>query len=194
MNRRYFFVLAFFVCQILSVLADDSVQSGFVNPPASAKPQTWWHWINGNISKEGITADLEAMKRVGLQEAQIFNVDMGYPEGTAPFLSDEWLELFKFAASEAKRLGLGIGFHNGAGWSSSGGPWITPEYAMQKVVYSEVQHKGGEKFHGRLPLPPAKFDYYVDIAVFAFPKLKNNKRIDDLELKTLSGQIGRAHV
>ena len=194
MKRRYFFLFSFLTFLMFSVFADDSIQSGFVNPPASAKPQTWWHWINGNISKDGITADLEAMKRVGIQEAQVFNVDMGYPEGSAPFLSSEWLELFKYAASEAKRLGLGIGFHNGAGWSSSGGPWITPEYAMQKVVYSEVQHKGGKKFKGRLPLPPVKFDYYVDIAVFAFPEPQGDKRIDDQELKTLSGHSFRNHL
>ena len=193
---RCLFISIFLLCLICnqSVSANDPIQSGFTNPPASAKPQTWWHWLNGNISKEGITADLEAMKRVGIQEAQIFNVDMGYPEGPAPFLSSEWLELFKFAVSEAKRIGLGIGFHNGAGWSSSGGPWITPEYAMQTVVYSEVQHKGGVKFKGELPQPPTKLDYYKDIAVFAFPEPQSDKRIDDLKLKTLSGHSFHNHM
>ena len=149
----------------IDVLASDSLRAGFTNPPASAKVRTWWHWLNGNISKEGITADLEAMQRVGIQEAQIFNGDMGYPEGPVTYLSPEWLELFKFAVQEAQRLGLEIGFHNGAGWSSSGGPWVTPEYAMQTVVYSEVQHKGGNRFKGKLPLPPTQLNYYKDICL-----------------------------
>ena len=127
-----------------TVLAGDFLQSGFMNPPESAKARTWWHWIDGNVTKEGITADLEAMKRVGIQEVQLFNAGMGYPEGDAIYLGDKWLELFEFAVSEVKRLGMEMGFNNGAGWSSSGGPWITPEYAMQTIVYSEVQYKGGK--------------------------------------------------
>lgn len=174
--------------------ADDALQSGFRNPPASAKARTWWHWINGNVSKEGITADLEAMKRVGIQEAQIFNVDQGYPEGTADFLSPEWLDLFYFAVQEAKRLDLEIGFHNGAGWSSSGGPWITPEYSMQTVVFSEVNCTGNTSFQGKLSQPTTKLNYYRDIAVLAFPTPQDGTRIDDREIKTLSGHDFRSHL
>ncbi len=170
----------------LTASAADSLESGFTNPPPSAKARTWWHWVNGNISKEGITADLEAMKRVGIQEAQIFNVDQGYPEGPASFLTPEWLELFHFAVLEAKRLGLEIGFHNGAGWSSSGGPWVTPEYAMQRVVFSEVRHTGGTQFQATLPQPATKLNYYQDIAVLAFPTPKDGTRIDNLDAKSLS--------
>ena len=65
----------------------DSLESGFLNPPDSAKPQTWWHWMNGNITKAGITADLEAMKQIGLGGATIVNVDCGIPRGPVPFMS-----------------------------------------------------------------------------------------------------------
>src|SRR5438874_5299623 len=92
---------------------------GFVNPPASARPHTWWHWCNGNISREGITADLEAMKRAGIGGAQIFNVDVGLPAGPVPFMSDKWRELITHAVKEAGRLGIEICMHNCAGWSSS---------------------------------------------------------------------------
>src|SRR5215831_4328432 len=77
--------------------AEDQLAGGFQNPPDSAKPQTWWHWMNGNVTKEGITADLEAMKRVGIGGAQIFNVESGIPAGPVKFLSPEWHELFKHA-------------------------------------------------------------------------------------------------
>lgn len=178
----------------LTVLAGDSLRSGFTHPPESAKARTWWHWVDGNITKEGITADLEAMSRVGIQEVQLFNAGMGYPEGGITYLSDEWLELFKFAVLETKRLGMEMGFNNGAGWSSSGGPWVTPEYAMQTVVYSEVECRGGSVFKKKLPLPPTKRDYYKDIAVLAFPKPQQDIRIDELELKTLSGHSFRNHL
>lgn len=192
MNRILLSFLIFSISANLS--ADGFLEAGFLNPPSSAKARTWWHWIDGNVSKEGITADLEAMKHIGIQEAQIFNVGQGYPEGPATFMSPEWLDCFLFAVSEAERLGLEIGFHNGAGWSSSGGPWITPEYAMQKVVFSEVQYKGKTKIKEVLPQPPTKLGYYKDIAVLAFPTPKGKQKIDDLDLKTLADHSFKAHM
>ena len=169
--------------------ADDALQAGFENPPAAAKARTWWHWINGNVSKVGITADLEAMKKVGIQEVQIFNVDLKDPQGSATYLSPQWLSLFKHAATESKRLGLELGFHNGPGWSSSGGPWVTPEHAMQTVVFSTTNHQGGKPFNAKLPQPESRLDYYRDIAVLAFPTPETKQRIDNLDYKILSDRI-----
>lgn len=129
------------------------------------------------------------MKETGIQEAQIFNVSLGTPMGNAKYLSPKWLDLFKFAASEASRLGLELSFHNGAGWSSSGGPWITPEYAMQTVVYSKTEQSGGKLIKLQLPQPETRLNYYRDISVLAFPKPANNERIDDLDIKNLSSRI-----
>lgn len=173
----------------VTMFAQDTLRNGFINPPASAKARTWWHWLNGNVTKEGITADLEAMKQIGIQEAQIFNVDAGYPEGPATFMSEQWLELFKFAAVEANRLGIELGFNNSAGWSSTGGPWITPEYGMQKVVYSETECIGGKKITKQLSQPPTLHNYYKDIIVLAFPKPESKERISDLDFKNLSEKI-----
>jgi hypothetical protein len=173
----------------IDVSAQNTLESGFEDPPSSAKARTWWHWLNGNITKEGITADLEAMKQVGIQEAQIFNVDMGYQHGPVDFLSDEWLGLVEFAALEAKRLGLELGIHNGAGWSLSGGPWITPEYAMQTLVFSELSIEGGTLLKANIPQPVTRLGYYRDIAVLAFPKPRSDERVDDLDIKTLSGRF-----
>lgn len=159
----------------------------FATTPDSSKPQTWWHWMSGNITKEGITADLEAMKHVGINGAEIFNVSEGIPDGPAPFMSPQWLELFRHAAAEADRLGMELCFHNCAGWSSSGGPWVKPEHAMQTIVTIEVKIQGGKAFKGMLPQPPIKAGYYRDIAVLAFPTPKDNTRIDKLEPKGLFG-------
>jgi hypothetical protein len=147
----------------------DSLKTGFLNPPDSTKPQTWWHWMNGNITKEGITADLEAMKQIGLGGATIVNVDCGIPRGPVAFMSPEWREDFKFAAQEASRLGLELCVENCAGWSSSGGPWNPVTNAMQRVTTSEVRVTGPTNFNAALPQPPTTLGFYRDIAVLAFP-------------------------
>jgi hypothetical protein len=163
----------------------DSLEAGFHEPPDSAKPQTWWHWMNGNITKEGITMDLEAMKRVGIGGAQIFNVDCDIPAGPVKFMSPEWRGLMLHAVREAERLGLELCVHNGAGWSSSGGPWNTAEHSMQRVTTSEQKVKGPSRFASVLPLPPKQKDYYRDIAILAFPTIPSTKplRIANIEAK-----------
>ncbi|MEI6604519.1 MAG: glycosyl hydrolase, partial [Verrucomicrobiota bacterium] len=162
---------------------DNTLDEGFLNPPAAARNWTWWHWMNGNISKDGITADLEAMKRIGLGGAQIFNVS-DVPEGPVVFMSPQWLELMKHAASEAGRLGLDLGFHNCAGWTSSGGPWISPEHAMQTVVTSEARVSGPLHFEAALPQPRSEQGFYRDISVLAFPTPRDDaKRTDTFKHK-----------
>lgn len=146
----------------------EALPSGFSNPPDSAKPQTWWHWMNGNITKTGITADLEAMKQIGLGGATIVNVDCEIPRGAVPFMSQEWREDFKFAVHEANRLGLKLCVENCAGWSSSGGPWNTVTNAMQRLTASETRVQGPTVFDAVLPQPATTLGYYRDVAVLAF--------------------------
>ena len=105
-----------------TALGQSALEKSFRDPPREARPHTWWHWMNGNVTRAGITADLEAMKQIGLGGAQIFNVSEGIPEGPIQYNSDEWRGLVKFAAEEAKRVGIELCVHNCAGWSSSGGP------------------------------------------------------------------------
>ena len=152
------------------LFAQSSLDKGFVNPPNSAKPHTWWHWINGNISKAGITADLEAMKKIGIGGAQIFNVEVGIPIGKTPMMTPQWQDAMAWAFKEAKRLGIEICVHNCGGWSSSGGPWVKPEDAMQFLTWSEISVKGPKRFEGVLPKPQSKLNYYQDISVYAVRK------------------------
>ena len=141
--------------------------------------------MNGNISREGITADLEAMAEVGIGGAQIFNVSEGIPDGPAPFMTPQWLDLVKHAATEADRLGIELCLHNCAGWSSTGGPWITPEHSMQVVNYTDIKTTGPAQFNQVLPQPNTNMDYYRDIAILAFPTPQNDQfRIDRLDYKT----------
>lgn len=175
MKHGFILLLSLF-CQVSLVLAQPAVdlQKEFENPPDSAKAWTWWHRVNGFITKEGITRDLEAMKRGGLGGAQMFDVSGKLePAGTAVYLSPEWLELTKFCITEADRLGLKLGMHNSSGWSSSGGPWVKPEDSMQILVSTETHASGPSRFDQVLPQPKANYDCYADSAVVAFPLVGN---------------------
>jgi hypothetical protein len=175
------------LCLVVAVSAapNDPLQSGFFNPPNSAKPQTWWHWMNGNITKEGITADLEAMHRVGISEANIITIDVNLMvPGPVRTMSPQFLDVVQFAAQEAKRLGMTLCMDNCSGWSNSGGPWVTPERAMQAVTTSETTVQGPVLFSEKLRQPspfnagappfygveqPTTItNFYRDIAVIAF--------------------------
>lgn len=150
------------------------LEASFADPPASAKPWTWWHWVDGNVTKKGITSDLEAMERAGLGAALIFNVKLGFPDGPARFMSEGWLELLDHAAAECDRLGLKLGIHNCDGWSQAGGPWISPERSMKKLVWTRVEVEGPTAFSGVLPRPaipesPLVNGFYREVAVLAYP-------------------------
>jgi hypothetical protein len=167
----------------------------------SEKPHTWWHWMNGNVTKAGITLDLEAMARVGIGGFQNFDAGTGIPKGPVVYLSSEWLELKKHAISEANRLGLEFTMHNCPGWSSSGGPWITPELSMQEVTWSELVVGGGKAIQVKLPKPLTRMKTYKDIAVLACRAqpgerpLKNSiKKISsnagDITVEAVTGESG----
>jgi hypothetical protein len=151
---------------------DDALSQGFHMPPSSARPQCFWHWMDGNVTKEGITADLEAMHEIGLGGTLAYDISYQIPFGNVHYMTPEWLEMMRHAAAESKRLGLEMGMHNCSGWSSSGGPWITPEHGMKKLVWSETRIEGtsnGDAFKGKLATPNGgKFAaYYRGIAVLA---------------------------
>ncbi|MBN8826015.1 MULTISPECIES: glycosyl hydrolase [unclassified Spirosoma] len=168
---------------ILDTKAAESFVDAFVNPPMSARAQVWWHWMNGNVTADGITRDLEAMQQIGLGGFQNFDAGTGIPKGPVVYLSPEWLSLKQHAMKEADRLGLEFTMHNCPGWSSSGGPWITPELAMQEVTWSEAYLAGGQPVTISLPRPPAKLNYYRDVAVLAYPSLSGEASLAALVTK-----------
>ena len=172
-------VVEFFNENLVSTLKDE-----FKNPPASNYPQNLWFWINGNVTKQGITLDLEAMKRVGISGVFNFDVGTGIPKGPVAYLSKEWVELKKHAFREAERLGLEFVMHNCPGWSSSGGPWITPELAMQQITWSETFAPGNKQINLYLPKPPNRLNYYRDIAVIAYPSLEREDLLQTIRIRS----------
>lgn len=152
--------------------ATDEIQRNFQFPPASAKPWVFWYWMHGAVSKQGITADLEAMQKVGIGGAYL--MPLRDSSSSIPFsnpvrqLTAEWWEMVRFAMSEAKRLGLQLGMHVSDGFALAGGPWISPELSMQKLAWTKTYVQGAQKII-RLKQPEALENYYRDIAVFAYP-------------------------
>jgi hypothetical protein len=106
----------------------------FENPPFEARFTAYWAWLNDNISKEGITADLEAMKAQGMGWALQMSLEQQIAPGSVVCDTPEYWEMVAHAIREGARLGMEIGFHNGPGWSSSGGPWVKPEDAMNRFT------------------------------------------------------------
>lgn len=150
-----------------------SLRDQFQNPSDEAKPWTFWYWMYGAVSKEGITADLEAMKHAGLGGTYLMPIK-GVSEGAqyngkAQQLTPEWWEMVRFSMEEADRLELKLGMHICDGFALAGGPWITPKESMQKVVWSDTIVDGGKLNALRLPQPEAYENYYEDIALFALP-------------------------
>jgi hypothetical protein len=177
-------ILACIVCTAAQAADPFTLNKEFVAPPAAARPWVYWFWLNSNITREGITADLEAMKRVGIGGVLIMEVDQGAPQGPVSFAGPQWRELFKFMLSEADRLGLEVNMSNDAGWCGSGGPWITPDLSMQYVVWTETSAEGGKHFDAALPEPKRTANYYRDITVLAFPAPAGNARIAEINGKT----------
>jgi hypothetical protein len=187
--------------------AEDSLERGFLNPPESAKPRVWWHWTGGNITNEGITKDLEWMKRAGIGGVHIADIGFGGGqeiEKKIEFFSPEWFEAVRHAAAESDRLGLELSIFSSSGWSLTGGPWVKPEQAMKKLVWSETTVEGPMKLNQMLPRPPShpgafgslrglsgsspSNSYYRDSVVVAFPTPSDEKPMEDLRPRvTASG-------
>ncbi len=144
-----------------------SLERGFREPPPATKPWCYWYWISDNLSKEGITRDLEAMARVGIGEAFIGNVFFDdVPSGDIKVLTEPWWELVEHAIREGGRVGVDIGMFNSPGWSQSGGPWVKPQQSMRYLVSTQTRVQGPARFEQKLPACDGMLQ---DVAVLAFP-------------------------
>lgn len=146
----------------------DTLKQGFENPPAAARPRVWWHWMNGNISKEGIKLDLEWMHRVGIAGFQNFDAALQTPqvvEKRLVYMTPEWKDAFKYAIQLGDQLGMEMAIAGSPGWSESGGPWVPPSHGMKKYVWSETEVNGGKPFSGKLAHPPSTTGAFQNMGV-----------------------------
>ena len=186
----------------LDALAAESLTDGFAHPPATARPWVYWYFMDGNLTREGMKADLQAMKRAGIGGAIFLEVNIGIPRGPVDFMSPEWQDLFADAVREAEHLGIQIAVGAGPGWCGTGGPWITPQLAMEDLVASVTNVAGPARFSAVLPLPQPREPFfglgtltpelrkewqgfYRDVAVLAFRTPAGTNRIPDVDEKAL---------
>jgi len=189
-------------CKGPSAETSANLEKGFLNPPESAKPRVWWHWMNGNVTREGIRADLEWMKRVDIGGFQNFDASLNTPtivKKRLVYMTSGWKDAFLFTTKLADSLGLEMAIAGSPGWSESGGPWVTPAQAMKKYVWSETRIEGGRPFTGILPKPPtatgtfqnidngeSKEEYYADAEVVAYRVPENDIPMAKLHPKVTS--------
>lgn len=184
------FVVTMLAACIVALLAAGALRAqglaqNFANPPDTARPWVYWFWLNGNLTREGVTADLEAMKQAGIGGVLVMEVDQGTPLGTVPFGSPEWRKMIAFVCSEAHRLGIEVNITNAAGWCGSAGPWVTPELSMQKIVWTETSVQGPGHVEIALPKPKAVQNYYEDIRAIAVPvPADDSYRISGIDAKS----------
>ena len=175
-------------CHLRSESTNDVIRENFLNPPQPAGPQSYWFWVDGNFSKEGITKDLEAMKASGFGGALILNVGGGAPSNPQwsdhTYHGEKFFDAIRHAAAEAKRLGMTIGLANAPGYDGTGGPWVPEKENMRHLVWVRRDCAGPASLDLKLPKPQSPESGYVpskkeklstiydDIAVLAVPEGK----------------------
>lgn len=207
--RKKLFLLTLFIAIILASCTKNydpgsvhKLKESFLHPPDSARPGVYWYFMDGNMTREGMTKDLESMKDKGIGQVVFLEVNVGVPRGKVDFLSEEWLDNFSHMVREAERLGITITLGVGPGWTGSGGPWVKGSESMKHLVASKTEVIGGGKKTLKLAVPKAKDpyfgihqfpqdlkerweNYYEDVAVLAFPAPKEEFLIDDILEKAL---------
>lgn len=168
---RRFSVAALALCISGASLAQtptDPLKKGFENPPSAARPRVWWHWMNGNITQEGIKLDLEWMHRAGIAGFQNFDAALQTPQVVDKrlvYMTPEWKDAFKFAIGLGDKFGMEMAIAGSPGWSETGGPWVPPAQGMKKYVWSETVLDGGKRFAGKLAHPPSKTGAFQNLGV-----------------------------
>jgi hypothetical protein len=186
----------------------DALLRGFVDPPNEARPRVWWHWMNGNISTEGIKLDLEWMHRVGVGGVTIFEGAINTPQVVPQrliYMTPEWKQAFSTAVKTARAMNMEVAIASSPGWSETGGPWVPAAQGMKKMVWSATRIEDGKPFLGPLAHPPqvdgtfqnfqvagrrapdgtvtTPPEFYIDVAVIAYKIPEGDKTQQELDPK-----------
>ena len=183
--------------------AEPSLEQTFAQPPDAARPWVYWYFQDGHLTREGMKADLEAMKKAGIGGALYLETTAwGIPKGPVEFMSPAWQDLIVAAIRDCDRLGLEFSLGTGPGWCGAGGPWIKPDDAMQQIVGKATEVSGPKRINLALPKPAPRDpffgkgtltqelhkewqEYYRDVAVIAFPTPATKYRLTDADEKAL---------
>ena len=210
----FLFLLAILMTGASASAQNDPLLQGFQNPPHDARPRVWWHWMNGNVTKDGIQKDLLWMNRVGIAGVHIFDANLSTPtivKQRATFMSPAWKDCMRYAVHEADSLGMEVTIQATPGWSNTGGPWVEPADAMKKLVWRECTVKGGKHVTLQLPEPyrtngtfqnainrgrVSKKQYYADIAVMAVRQTDADSKLRKLltQVRSSNGKFSIKHL
>jgi len=180
----------------------DKMLLEFVTPPDEARPWVYWYFMDGHLTREGMAADLETMKKAGLGGGIFIEAGIGIEPGPVEFMSEPWQELLEMAFSKADSLGLQLSLVAGPGWCGAGGPWVKPDQSMQHLVSSRTVVHGPSSLDVRLAQPPPRTpffgedtlspdllkvfkEFYRDEYVLAFPTPEGSDAIADVDEKAL---------
>lgn len=151
--------------------AAEGMENAFRQPGDAQKPWAYWWWLKGNVTRELITHDLEAMKRAGFGGLLHFDA-RGYHEGHVPppesrmeFMSPEWREMLKWSIAEAGRLGLQVSVNLSSCAGALKGPWDVGEDAPKRLVWTSTKVRGPASVELSLGRPTEKF--FWNVAVLA---------------------------
>ena len=208
---KYLFLFLTFCATNSNAQTPNPLLQSFQTPPNAAKPRVWWHWMNGNITKDGIQKDLDWMKNTGIGGFQNFDANLFTPVVVPKklvFMDADWKDAFKFTTELADKNGLEMAIAGSPGWSVTGGPWVEPKDGMKKYVWTETQVKGGQAFQGKLLQPSGvlsnfqnvelaeaglsggfigtKPNFYQDAMVIAYQIPKSEKTLAELNPKITS--------
>ena len=187
-----------------ALTSEHEIYKGFINPPQEAKPRVWWHWMDGNITEEGIYKDLLWMNRIGIGGFHQFDASL-YTKPIVKerlvYMTPKWKKAFRYAIHLADSLNMEVGIASAPGWSSTGGPWVNPKNAMKKLVWRTFTVEGQKMFSGKLPSPyttTGEFqnipirnmnnytEYYEDIATIAVRLPSEELSLNELDAEITS--------
>lgn len=208
---KHKFLLAAAACVAMN--AQSQQLNEFVTPPNESRPQVWWHWMDGNITKDGIKKDIDWMKRAGLGGFHHFDAGMSVPQIVDKrliYMDEGWTDAFRYAINYADSLGMEMAVAASPGWSNTGGPWVSKEDAMKKLTWRETVVKGGRTISMPLPAPftttgffqnvalaenastfavaTADHEFYKDIAVMAV-RLRDEEMLPEAKVTSSAGQF-----
>lgn len=188
---------------VIAIAQNQSLEESFKTPPSDCYPTVWWRWMGSQVSREGITADLESLKAVGIGGVHLFQIAPSVNEDNIlgstttklpklQMLSPEWWETIQYAVKEADRLGLSFSVQNCLGYSTNGGPWITPEMAMQRLVWSEVDVEVTSSPVSLMleqPVVDQKWNYYKDIAVLGVKMVQSGEAVSLCDIHEITSYM-----
>lgn len=178
----------------LSATGGDLLQN-FKEPPREYRPRVWWHWMNGNITLDGVRKDIEWMDRSGIVGFHIFDAGFDTPqivEERLPYMSEGWKKAFNLALDMADSLDMEVSITSSPGWSLTGGPWVKEEDAMKKLAWTEALVEGGKRIRRPLQEPDGT-EFYRDIAVLAVSVADNDLTMEEMGAEISSSPEGEEY-